>query len=481
MRFALGDGGSLKDRVLRSGLWVGVSEASVALLGVIRSIALARLLTPDMFGLMGLAMIVVRAVETFTRPGVAQALIARQRNFEEASGTAFTMLTIRGVLLALCLIVAAPWIAKFYDRPQLGWLLGALSGVFVLGGFNNINLIARQRELDFRNISLLGQATNLVGTTLTITLAWMLRSVWALVIGQLAQVGLNALLSYYFVPGRVTFAWDRGVARELMSYGKFITGSSIVLYIATEIDSAVIGKVLGTEQLGFYTLAFTIAHLATTNLSKIASSIMMPAYSKLQTDIPALRAAFLRTLSLLMLVLAPATAGILVCADPLVHVVYGTRWADTALPLQVLAFFGLIRGVAAFNGYLFEGMGLPRVAFQLGIIRLGLVAVIIVPMTRTWGLAGTAWAMTAGMAAQWLFGLPHLKRHVGISLADLARASWRPAWTSLVMGGLVYALSLKLDGRSVGGLAALVACGIAVYGLLNFREVRAIKRPRTAV
>jgi len=301
MRFALGDGGSLKDRVLRSGLWVGVSEASVALLGVIRSIALARLLTPDMFGLMGLAMIVVRAVETFTRPGVAQALIARQRNFEEASGTAFTMLTIRGVLLALCLIVAAPWIAKFYDRPQLGWLLGALSGVFVLGGFNNINLIARQRELDFRNISLLGQATNLVGTTLTITLAWMLRSVWALVIGQLAQVGLNALLSYYFVPGRVTFAWDRGIARELMSYGKFITGSSIVLYIATEIDSAVIGKVLGTEQLGFYTLAFTIAHLATTNLSKIASSIMMPAYSKLQTDIPALRAAFLRTLSLLML------------------------------------------------------------------------------------------------------------------------------------------------------------------------------------
>ena len=87
-RFIFADGGSVKARVLRSGIWVGAGQVGVQILSVLRSIALARLLTPDVFGFMALAMIVVRAIETFTRPGIAQALIARQQVFEDASATA---------------------------------------------------------------------------------------------------------------------------------------------------------------------------------------------------------------------------------------------------------------------------------------------------------------------------------------------------------------------------------------------------------
>src|SRR5688572_29011094 len=209
------DGGSVKARVLRSGFWVGLSSAGLTVLSFGRSVALARLLTPEVFGLMGLASIVMRMAETFTRPGVAQALIARQKDFDSASGTAFSILAARGFMLAAVNALAAIWIAEFYEEPQLEPVLQVLSGVFIVTGFANINTIASQRELDFRRLTYLTQATNIAGTILTIGAAWWLRSVWALVIGQLVQALLNTVLSYYFIPGRMAFQFDRAVAREL--------------------------------------------------------------------------------------------------------------------------------------------------------------------------------------------------------------------------------------------------------------------------
>lgn len=475
-RFAMSDGGSIKHRVLRSGIWVGLSEIGLQSLGLVRSVVLARLLTPETFGLMGLAMIVVRAVETFTRPGIAQALIARQESFDEASATAFTMLLGRGLLLALAMAAVAPWIAQFYDAAELGPVLQALSAVFLIGSFSNINTVARQKELDFRRLTYLSQLTTLIGTIVTIGVAFWLRSVWALVIGQLASVSLSALLSYVFVEGRARLAFNPKVARELLAYGKFITGSSAVLFVATELDSAVIGKVLGTDQLGFYTVAFTIAHLATANLSKIASGVMMPAYSKLQSDLPALRNAYLRTFSLVLFVVVPATAGLIVVAEPLMAVVYGEKWLPAAVPLKILVVFGLFRALAAFNGYLFEGIRLPGIAFQLGILRLLVIAPLIVPVTREFGLAGAALTVTGGIAVQWGVGLVFLRRHLGVKLRQLAAHMTGPLWTSLAMAATAWGSMLLWDGRTIPGLIATVLCSAAVYGLLNLGFLLRLKR-----
>lgn len=477
-RFAFADGGSIKARVLRSGIWVGAAEVGTQALNIIRSIALARLLTPEVFGLMGLAMIVVRMIETFTRPGIAQALIARQKEFEEASATAFTLLVTRGVLLSLVLAAVAPWAAQFYDADELEPVLQTLSLVFIISGLSNINLIARQRELDFRRLTYLSQVTTLVGTIVTVAMAWWFRSVWALVVGQIVQAGMTAWLSYYFVGGRLRFAFDAGIARELMTYGKFIAGSSIVLYIAVELDSAVIGKLLGTEQLGFYTLAATISMLATLNLSKIASGIMMPAYSKLQSDMPALRNAYLRALSLVMFLVLPASAGVIVLAEPLLYVVYGEKWLGATVPLQVLAFFGVSRALLSFDGYLFEGIGKPKIAFRLGLFRLTAVVLLIVPMVTAYGLLGAAITVTIGGTVQWLTGLVFLRRHMTVGFADVALSAWRPLWTSLVMSLIVYLLTIAVDVRTPIGLSMGVLGGMAVYGVLNWSFLLKLTRER---
>jgi O-antigen/teichoic acid export membrane protein len=478
IRFAFGEGGSVKTRVVRSGMWVGASGLILALLNMVRSVFLARLLSPEIFGLMGLASIALRTFETFTRPGLAQALIARQQEFSEAAPTAFTMLVVRGIVLAALMAAVAPWVADFYGEQKLAPMLTALASVFVIGSLVNINTIAQQRNLDFRRLTYLAQVTSLSGVVVTVGMAFWLRSVWALVIGQVAVTAVNVLLSYRFVPGRVRFGFNSGIARDLFRYGKFVTASSIVLYVATELDSAVIGKILGTEQLGYYALALTIANLVTTNLSKIASSIMMPAYARLQSEPVALRNAYLRTMGLMLLAVMPATAGLLILARPFIGIVYGNQWVSAALPLQILAVFGLFRAMAAFSGYLFEGMGVPKVAFQLGVLRLVVIVPVIVPMIRLFGLAGAAMTVTAGIAVQWLGGLVFLRRLVGIGLDQLIRVIWRPLWTTLVMSAAVFVCNLLIDPRSVLGLVLAIGAGVVVYSALNLPTLLALRRER---
>jgi O-antigen/teichoic acid export membrane protein len=477
-RFAFGEGGSVKSRVLRSGMWAGMSEVSLSVLGTVRSVVLARLLTPDIFGVMALAMVVVRAIETFTRPGVAQALIARQEGFDKACNTAFTMLVVRGFLLAALLAAVAPWIGDFYESPKLPLMLQVLGGVFILTGFRNINIIARQRELEFRSLTYLAQASAIIGTIATIAIAWWLRSVWALVAGQLISAILGAVLSYVFVPGRPRFEFDREVARDLMRYGRFITGSSMLLYIATEIDTAVIGKVLGHAELGYYAVASTIAQLLTTQLAKVAAGVMMPAYSKLQSDIPALRNAYLRTLGLVMFAVLPASLGLVLVAEPLVRVVYGEKWLLAAVPLQLLAVFGLFRSMAAFTGYLFEGIGQPKVAFTMAGVRLAVLLPLIVPAALYYGHAGVAITVTAGMAAQWIVGLCYLHKRLDIRFGKILRTMWQPVWTAAFMGLAAWGMMQVVDANHLGGLLATVGVAAVVYLLPNLKMLLALKNGR---
>lgn len=472
----MSEGGPLKNRVVRSGLWVGVSDASLAVLGIVRSVVMARLLTPDIFGLMGLAQSATTAIETFTRPGIGEALIVRQQSFEEARSTGFTLLAIRGVLMAIVLTLSAPWVARFYARDELSPMLQALSLVFVFSSLQNINIFAKRRELEFRQLTYLSQATAWVSLTVTIGATVWLRNVWALVIGQVASVAIGAVLSYWIIPGSPRLSLNSAIARDLMSYGKFITGASMVLFVASQLDVIVIGKLLSVEQLGFYALAFTATQQVSTTLSKTASSIMMPAYSKVKSDLPALKRAFLRTVSLVMLVILPTTAGMILVAAPLIEVVYGARWLPAVEPLRLLAVFGLFMSLVALSGYLFQGMGVPSVAFKLGVLRLTIIAILLVPMIQRYGISGAAVSVSIGIVAQWLAGLYFLRKLVTVSLSDMWHAVSRPLATTLAMAVVVGTLSAAIEGSTAAGLIALVSTGAVTYAALNWSVVGALRK-----
>lgn len=464
--------GGLGTRVVRSGMWVAISNGGQSVLQTLRSIILARLLGPEAFGLMGVCMIVIRGLELFTQTGVSPALIHRQDRVEEAKHTAFTLQLVRGFVLAVAALAIAPLAAQYYEESQLRNLIFTLAAVFALNGFYNINTVLLQKNLDFRRLTSLELSVAVVSTAATVALAYWLRSVWALVLGQVILAIMRVALSYVIVPGRLVFTFDRAIAKELLSYGRYITGITVVLFITTEIDNMVIGKVLGFEWLGYYAMAFTLANLPATHIAKIASNVLFPAYSTLQKDPERIRVAYVTVLRAVGGIAIPAAVGLAALAPEIVGIVYGPRWLPAVMSLRILALFGAARAIGMLGGYLYNALGKPRISFYLSAVKLAVIVVLIYPATVTYGVVGAALAVAIPQIVGDAIGLIVVQREIALSPAGIARVFGRIGFACLVMAAVLLGARWLLFPIGPWDLAGLIVLGGLTYGLVSLGEIR---------
>jgi len=473
-RFLLGSEGGLRARVLRSGIWVGVASTSQSLLQTARSIMLARLLSPEAFGLMGLCMIVIRGLDLFTETGFGAALIQRQGEVEHAKNTAFTLQAIRGLGLTIVACAAAPLAATFYDEPRLTTLLWWLALAFTLNGFSNINTVLLEKRLDFRLVTTLELGVAVFSTAVTVVLAWVMRSVWAIAIGHIVMVATRLVLSYALVPGRPVFEIDRKVAGELHRYGRYITGLTIALFLTTEADNLVVGKLLGLEPLGVYTMAYMLANLPATHFSKVASRVLFPAYSAIQGSPEKLRATYLTVLGVVSSVALPAGVGLGVLASEITRIVYGERWLAAAPALRILAVFGAMRAISSLGGYVLQAIGRPEINLILVSAKLVVILVALPLLTSRFGIEGAALAVTVPQVVADIASIGVLARYTSLSVGEVIRVVGRIAIPAAVMGVVVATARQTLGDVHLGSLLALVGLGVATFSLLAFPELKAL-------
>ncbi|MCC7181505.1 MAG: lipopolysaccharide biosynthesis protein [Acidobacteria bacterium] len=466
--------GSLQRRALRSGMWVALSSVGVAVLTFVRGIVLARLLSPEIFGLMAVSLMATRLIEIFTETGFGQALVHRQEGFEDAKDTAFAMAVARGFSLALLSLIIAPAVAWFYNQPELRGVVSLVGLSFILLGFQNINTVALQKDLDFRRLTYMELTSSVLGFVSAVALAYWLRSIWALVLGQLAAAAITSVLSFVMVPGRVKFRFDFAIARELYHYGRFITGLAIVVFFSRELDSAVIGKLLGMEQLGFYVVAYSLANIPSTYLSKMVARVMFPYFSRLQNDPEALRREYARGVRLVTTLAVPVSVAMLVLAPDIIRALYGNRWSSAAAPLQVLAIFGCFRSLWMLNGYLYNAIGRPQIDFYTSLARLMAMTVLLFPLASAYGVVGAALAVTLPMVAQFALGVHLSGRFIGAPASTAIGPLVVTAGQGLVLAAALVVTKLVLTAEPRVALVCLVGvCGVVWIGF-NGRQIRSL-------
>lgn len=478
VRFLDRTDGSLQHKAIRSSVWVGLSSVGVAVLSFARGIILARLLTPEIFGLMAICLMSIRMIEIFTETGFGAALIHRQQRFEDARDTAFTLMVLRGVGLAVAAFFIAPWVAAFYEQPILDTIVGVVGISFILTGCRNVNMIALQKEFDFKHLTYFEQVSTVLNFILSVGLAWALRSVWALVYAQLAGAAINTVLSFAMVPGRVRFRFDRAIAKELFAYGKFITGLAIVVFLTRELDNAVIGKLLGMDALGYYVAAYTLANIPSTYVATLVAKVLFPMFSKLQGDLARLQIEYGRGIRLVTAVVLPVSVGIVVLAPEIVAALYGARWAQAAAPLQVLAVFGCFRALWMLNGYLYNAIGKPQIDFYMNLSRLVSMSALIYPLTIWYGLVGASVAVTVPMAGQFLVGIYLSRRIIGAPIATAIRPFAVAVSQGAVLAVVLISAKSLVTSDPVFGLVWLILIGGAVCLALNLRDLQSFLRAR---
>lgn len=462
----------IKRRTLRAGLWVGVSSFVWNTLSLLRSIILARLLTPEIFGIWAVCITLNRGLSVFSETGFASALIQRQERAEEARDTAFVLLVARGVFLCLITISVAPLFADFYEQPILKHLVIVLALAFLITGFLNINTVFHQKELKYRKIAFMDQSTMVIGFVFTIAAAYFFRSPWALAASHLFTAIVTVAMSYIVIPNRPHFHFDKKLALELIHYGKYVSGAAMVAFLALELDNFVIAKVISMEALGFYAVAYMLANLPATQLAKVVSGVMLPAYSKLQTDFPALRIAYQRTLEIVSMFSIPASVGLGVLAPQIVGVIYGERWMPAVEALRVLAVFGCLRSIGVLSGYLYNAIGKPKISFYFTLFKLIIIAILIYPLTVAYGIAGTAVAITVPSALAFFANFYILRRIIGLDVKAALRPVLRTSILSALMAGVLIFLQQYIGQINLLSLLASMAIGSLFYLAFVWRDLR---------
>ena len=386
-------GETLSQRAVRGGVWVFSLRIVQQLFNLGRLVILARILAPHDFGLLGIALLTMATLETFSQTGFQQALIQKKEDIRSHLNAAWTVLILRGFILFAILYLIAPYAAVFFNAPEAKPIIQVIGLSILLQAFTNIGVIYFQKELEFNKefkYQFVGTLTDFI---VAVSAILILRNVWALVFGLLAGNAARCLVSYLIHPYRPHFSSDLGKAKELFGFGRWILGSSILVFLITHGDDIFVGKLLGATALGFYQLAYRISNMPATEITHVISQVSFPAYSKLQDDLAKLREAYLRVLQVTTFLSFPIAGLIFVLAPDFTKILLGEKWMPMVPAMQVLAIFGAIRAFGATTGSIFQGVGRPSILTKLAAIQLLMMIAIIYPLTNEFGIFGTAIAI----------------------------------------------------------------------------------------
>ena len=410
---------TLAKKTAHAMLWVTLISIITKILGFGTQIVLARLLAPADFGLLAIGLLAINSMGLFRDLGFGATLIYKKDDSKHtAANTAFILLPLVASALFLIAYFAAAYIALFFDNAAVEPIVQVLALTFVISSFGTVPSMLLEKELEFKK-KVLPETVPIIGyACVTIWLAINGYGVWSLVYGQILSAILTAGLIWLVSDWRPTFKFDRKIARELFGYGKHIMGASIVIFLIMNLDDAIVGRVLGIEALGFYTLAYMISNLPATQITHLVGRVMFPLYSKLQDDRDALRDAYLKTLKYVSMLSIPAALGIFAIAPDFVSVVLGEKWMPAVPALKVLCFFGLFRSLNATMGPVFQATGKPRFLFNIAVLNLVLFCIFVYPLTIAYGLVGISIAGTLPQSIIFIIVVMKLKDVLPIKTSD---------------------------------------------------------------
>lgn len=458
----------LRHRVVRGGMWVFALRITDRLFRLIRTIVLARLLAPADFGLFGIALLAMSALETFSQTGFNAALVQKKEDTKPYLDMAWTVQVIRGVVLGLIAFAIAPYVTTFFDAPAAKPILQVIAFSVLLGGFSNIGVIYFQKELKFHKLFVYQLSGTLADIGVAIPAAFLLRSVWALVFGLLAGNLVRIVLSYFIHPYRPRLGFNQQQFKELFGFGKWILGISIITFIVNQGDHAFLGRVLGVTALGFYQIAYRIGQLPATEFAKVISRVTFPAYSKLQDNVVKLKKGFLKTLNITFIFMIPLGGGIFILAPEFIMVFLTEKWAPVVPLLRILVIAGVIRAITTTGGAMFAGVGKPNLDYKMNVIRVIAMVLTIYPLTLFFGMSGVALAVALGNFACVLFWLVETIKIIRASLKEYLGIILPPFFGTLVMCMLLLPFKSMLSANLLDLVFMVIVGAVAYLALIYF-------------
>jgi O-antigen/teichoic acid export membrane protein len=316
------------------------------------NLLLTRMLLPEAFGLMALINALLIGLQLFSDIGIGPGIIQNRRGDDPAFlDTAWTVQILRGIALWIVACAVALPFAAFYGDPGLAWLLPIAGLTALLAGFNSTRIFSMYRHVNLARVSTLELVSQAAGIAVMIAVALVDRSIWALVAGGLAGSLTKLLLSHTILPGLANhFRWDRSALGPMLRFGRWIFFSTILTFLVGQSDRLVFGKLVPLAVLGVYSVGAMIATMPATALSRMASSVYFPVYSRLHNSGRDLGSAFGRVRRPALLLAGWMIAGLAGGGEAAVRLLYDERYVEAGWIIQLLALGSWFTVLESTNG-----------------------------------------------------------------------------------------------------------------------------------
>lgn len=459
---------SLKQKTFRGVIWSAVERFSTQGVQFLFGILLARLLTPNDYGMIAMLTIFMAVSQTFIDSGFGNALIRKPDRNENDKATVFFFNIFMAAACYGVIFLAAPFIAKFYNMPQLAVILRVLAINLIIQAFGSIQRLNLTIDLNFKALAKVSFSGAIVGGTAGLICAYNGFGVWSLVVQQMTTMITRVSLFWILVHWRPKCFFNKTSFKNMFGFGSKLLASGLLNTLYDNVYDLIIGKVFAAATLGNYTRASHFANFPSSNVTGIFQRVTYPVLSKIQDDHEKLRKGYLKFLNIATLVIFPLMIGLAALAKPFILFVLTDKWIEVILILQIICFAQMWYPVHAINLNILQVMGRSDLFLKLEIIKK-IVGITILCITLPHGIIAMCYGQWVSAAISLVINTYYSGKLLNAGLLTQLKMYIPTLLNSLVMGAICLSITKLLPEKEyLLQLALGFVVGVIYYTLTNW-------------
>lgn len=456
---------SLRKKAIKSLSWSVIAKLISQGVTFLATIYLAKILGAKDFGLVALSLVYTGFLQNFIDAGFMHALIQRPTITQRELSSCFWLLLVSGgVAFSLSLLLTNS-LDIFFNTPGIGQIIVVQSSIFLILPFRTIGQALLSRDVRIDELSRMEVLFNVLRFASSIFMAWKGAGVWSLIIPMAVCEILYSLSCYGIAGWRLTIEFSWRALKPLASFGVNISLSRIVWFAASRVDQLIIGKILGAEALGLYSLAMQFANAIPQFAASTLSRVVFPVFARLQNDVNKMKETYLGVIKYTSLIFLPAFIGIGLVAPDLFSITFKPVWQRAITPLQFLCLLAFLKLIESISGFLLNARGRSKLNFIINLIALLTTSVGVYLGAHYWNLNVAAFLVTLSFVPIVMMTSIMALRELGGDVRDLVAGFKQPLLGILVMTVVViFTKALINDGLHVTRVIVMMLSGILVYG-----------------
>lgn len=459
---------SIKKSIVSGVKWTTLSTSLVTGIQAFQLIVLARLLKPEDFGLMAMAMVVIGFCQAYADMGISAAIVYKQDVSESQLSSLYWLNVIAGIVIYSVILAVTPFVTIFFHEPRVGEVLPVIAISIIISSLGLQFHWLLEKGLQFDLLAKQEITSTVIAGMVAIPCAFMGQGVWSLVWGQLTASGVKTVLLLKVGlskwPPRLHLRTnDLG---EYLKFGMYQMAERSINYFNTKVDQLLIGNLLGAHELGYYNFAFQLVSEPVSRINPILTRVAFPVFARMQGEVLRLQQGYIKVVNLLSSTNAPLLIGLAAVAPLLVPAIFGSQWTPAVMLVQILALYSFVRSTGNPIGSLLLARGRADLGFRWNLGLFFITAPSVYLGARIGGPTGIALTLLLLQIFYSIIGYVLLVAPmVGNCVKPYARSILKPTILALIMGSWVWLLSLS-QFNSTPWLAFEIITGGCLYMIL---------------